>query len=115
MHGHIYMYIHVCVPAAVHVHVCAMYIYIPCTHVCGRVLSLRGEEVEETELDGIAADQQTHFCANVAGNKILQVHVHVYIPIAYCTYKGLFMYACVHLYVHFVHEKNMVELDVYSY
>jgi DNA damage-binding protein 1 len=37
------------------------------------VLSLKGEEVEETELDGIAADQQTHFCANVAGNKILQI------------------------------------------
>lgn len=37
------------------------------------VLSLRGEEVEETDLDGIASDQQTHFCANVVGNKILQI------------------------------------------
>ena len=55
-----------------------------CTlYVCGSVLSLRGEEVEETELDGIAADQQTHFCANVAGNKILQVHLQA---ICTCVY-----------------------------
>ncbi|CAI8051485.1 DNA damage-binding protein 1 [Geodia barretti] len=37
------------------------------------VLSLKGEEVEETELEGIAADQQTHYCSNVIGNKILQI------------------------------------------
>ena len=39
------------------------------------VLSLKGEEVEETELEGIAADQQTHYCSNVIGNKILQVQI----------------------------------------
>ena len=39
------------------------------------VLSLKGEEVEETEVEGITADQQTHFCSNIIGNKIIQVHI----------------------------------------
>ena len=37
------------------------------------VLSLRGEEVEETEIPGLAADQQTFYCGNVIGKRILQV------------------------------------------
>ena len=41
------------------------------------VLSLKGEEVEETEIPGLAADQQTFFCGNVTGKRILQVCVHV--------------------------------------
>ena len=46
------------------------------SYVCtSSVLSLKGEEVEETELEGIAADQQTHYCSNVIGNKILQVQI----------------------------------------
>ena len=49
------------------------------------VLSLKGEEVEETEIPGLAADQQTFFCGNVTGKRILQVCVHV------C------MCACVHV------------------
>ena len=38
-----------------------------------RVLSLKGEEVEETEIEGLAADQQTFLCANVSWNRIIQV------------------------------------------
>ncbi len=38
-------------------------------------LSLSGEEVEEAELEGLAADQQTYHCANVGGKRILQVCV----------------------------------------
>ena len=30
-------------------------------------------------MDGIAADQQTHFCANVTGNTILQVVCVAYV------------------------------------
>lgn len=41
------------------------------------VLSLRGEEVEETEIPGLAADQQTFYCGNVIGKRILQVGVWV--------------------------------------
>ncbi len=36
-------------------------------------LALSGEEVEETELDGLAADQQTYHCANIGASRILQV------------------------------------------
>ncbi|XP_037087603.1 DNA damage-binding protein 1-like [Pollicipes pollicipes] len=38
-----------------------------------RVLSLIGEEVEETEISGLAGDQQTFFCSNVDHGQILQV------------------------------------------
>ena len=34
---------------------------------------LSGEEVEETELSGFEADQQTFYCGNVAHNQLLQV------------------------------------------
>ena len=69
-----YMYMYVCTAYIVHIRIILVF---TCTCECGSVLSLKGEEVEETELDGIAADQQTHFCANVAGNKILQVSLYV--------------------------------------
>lgn len=36
-------------------------------------LSLAGEEVEETELLGLANDQQTIYCSNLTGNTIVQV------------------------------------------
>lgn len=36
-------------------------------------LNLNGEEVEETELGGIATDQQTFYCSNVIGQALLQV------------------------------------------
>lgn len=38
-----------------------------------RVLMLSGEEVEETELSGFEADQQTFYCGNVAHNQLLQI------------------------------------------
>lgn len=38
-----------------------------------RVLSLNGEEVEETEILGIASDQQTFYCGNVIHEQIIQV------------------------------------------
>lgn len=38
-----------------------------------RVLSLNGEEVEETDIPGFSADQQTFFCGNVVHNQIIQV------------------------------------------
>lgn len=38
-----------------------------------RVLSLNGEEVEETEIAGFASDQQTFFCGNVCHEQIVQV------------------------------------------
>jgi hypothetical protein len=37
------------------------------------VLSLHGEEVEETDILGLASDQQTFFCGNVSSRRILQV------------------------------------------
>lgn len=38
-----------------------------------RVLSLNGEEVEETDIAGFASNQQTFFCGNVVHEQILQV------------------------------------------
>ncbi|VEN37337.1 unnamed protein product [Callosobruchus maculatus] len=38
-----------------------------------RVLSLNGEEVEETDIGGFASDQQTFYCGNVAHDQIIQV------------------------------------------
>lgn len=38
-----------------------------------RVLSLNGEEVEETEIAGFAADQQTFYCGNVSFDQIIQI------------------------------------------
>jgi DNA damage-binding protein 1 len=35
---------------------------------------LNGEEVEETELAGFEADQQTFYCSNVAHDQLIQVH-----------------------------------------
>lgn len=38
-----------------------------------RVLSLNGEEVEETDIPGFASDQQTLYCGNVVHEQIIQV------------------------------------------
>ena len=38
-------------------------------------LSLAGEEVEETELLGLANNQQTIYCSNLSGNTIVQVYM----------------------------------------
>ncbi|KAG8438196.1 hypothetical protein GDO86_008764 [Hymenochirus boettgeri] len=38
-----------------------------------RVLTLSGEEVEETELAGFVDDQQTFFCGNVAHQQLIQI------------------------------------------
>lgn len=34
---------------------------------------LNGEEMEETELPGLIADQQTFFCGNVGKDSVLQI------------------------------------------
>ena len=34
---------------------------------------LNGDEMEETEIPGLIADQQTFFCGNVGKNVVLQV------------------------------------------
>ena len=44
--------------------------------VCCSVLSLCGEEVEETEIEGLSSDKQTFHCANVIGKKVIQVREH---------------------------------------
>lgn len=38
-----------------------------------RVLTLNGEEVEETEIPGFLSDQQTFYCSNVAFSQVIQV------------------------------------------
>lgn len=38
-----------------------------------RILSLTGEEVEETDIAGFASDLQTFFCGNVINNQLIQV------------------------------------------
>ena len=77
-----------------------------------RVLSLNGEEVEETEMVGLAADEQTLFCANVIGNKIIQVHVHVhvYIIILLYMYIELEIVAKVHVHVCFANLSEHSQL-----
>jgi DNA damage-binding protein 1 len=37
------------------------------------VLTLNGEEVEETEIPGFVSDQQSFFCGNVDHEQIIQV------------------------------------------
>ena len=44
-----------------------------CAMINFSVLSLCEEEVEETEIQSMAADQQTYHCSNVIGNRIIQV------------------------------------------
>ena len=43
------------------------------------MLSLCGEEVEETEIAGLASDQQTFHCSNVAGKKVVQVRLCIFL------------------------------------
>nr|CAG4647642.1 EOG090X00HD [Moina brachiata] len=38
-----------------------------------RVLTLNGEEMEETEIPGLISDEMTFFCGNIGDNKILQI------------------------------------------
>lgn len=38
-----------------------------------RVLMLNGEEMEETEINGLIADEQTFFCGNVGKDSVLQI------------------------------------------
>lgn len=38
-----------------------------------RVLTLNGEEVEETDISGFVSDQQTFYCGNVVHEQIIQV------------------------------------------
>lgn len=45
-----------------------------------RVLTLSGEEVEEVEMAGFGADEQTYYCGNVCGKQVVQVrHLTVFI------------------------------------
>ena len=64
------------------------------------VLSLKGEEVEETEIPGLAADQQTFFCGNVTGKRILQVCVHVCMCGCACVHVWVCMCGCACVSVH---------------
>ena len=41
--------------------------------VVARVLTLNGEEVEETEIPGLNGNKQTYFCGNVVGHQLIQV------------------------------------------
>lgn len=54
-------------------HCITYYIYYYYCTTTNSALSLSGEEVEETELPGLAVDYQTFFCANVIENCIIQV------------------------------------------
>ena len=38
-----------------------------------RVLTLNGEEVEETDIPGLNGNKQTYFCGNVTGQQLVQV------------------------------------------
>ena len=44
-------------------------------HLLFSALSLTGEEVEETELPGLASDLQTFYCANGIGGAVIQVGI----------------------------------------
>ena len=37
------------------------------------MLTLNGEEVEETEIPGLNGNKQTYFCGNVVGQQMVQV------------------------------------------
>nr|CAD7419835.1 unnamed protein product [Timema poppensis] len=47
--------------------------YVSCPSGRLRVLTLNGEEVEETEIPGILSDQQSFYCGNVSHQQIIQV------------------------------------------
>ena len=56
-----------------------------------RILTLTGEEVEETEIDGFVDDEQTYYSGNVSSKKIVQVlyvyslcSYHWFSPVADC-------------------------------
>lgn len=38
-----------------------------------RILSLNGEEVEETDISGFTSDQQTFYCGNAIQDQLIQV------------------------------------------
>ena len=59
----------VCLSPSVHPYV--LFPVIFCFY--DRVLMLNGEEVEETELAGFDAEQQTFYCGNVAYDQVIQV------------------------------------------
>ena len=65
------------------VSLCTLLLYCYSLLLCS-VLSLKGEEVEETEVPGLVSDQQTYFCGNVAGKNVVQVwmlmHMCLYRP-----------------------------------
>lgn len=39
----------------------------------GRVLTLNGEDMEETEFPGLISDEQTFYCGNVGKEFIIQI------------------------------------------
>lgn len=49
-----------------------------------RILTLSGEEVEETEIDGFVDDEQTYYSGNVCDKKIVQVCGTIYGGIECC-------------------------------
>ena len=42
-----------------------------------RILTLSGEEVEETEIEGFLSDQQTFYCANVEYGQASFIKYHL--------------------------------------
>ena len=65
------------------------------------VLSLKGEEVEETEVPGLVSDQQTFFCGNVAGKSVVQVRqdIHVHSLDRYLEMFWFMCFTCTRTYV----------------
>jgi len=47
-----------------------------CNDVTYSILTLSGEEVEETEIEGFESDQQTFCCGNVSHDQLLQVSAY---------------------------------------
>ena len=55
--------------------------------------------MEETEISGLAGDQQTFFCGNVTGKRILQVCVCACVSLSVCPSMCMCMFVCVCLCV----------------
>ena len=59
-----------------------LYCEVRCFCVCFiRILTLNGEEVEETEIDGFVDEEQTYYSGNVDNKKIVQVCGTLFLPL----------------------------------
>lgn len=66
-----------------------------------RVLMLNGEEMEETEIPGLIADQQTFFCGNVGKDSVLQITTGSVRLISVNTKQKLRLHTCYKLHYKF--------------